>query len=76
VGPQDLDLVEVHDAVSPAELMHYRELGLCAHGDVGKFVAEKASAIRSALRLSARGEGCKAGKRALTIEQIKKLQST
>ena len=37
---------------------------------------EKASAIRSALRLPARGEGCKAGKRALTIEQIKKLQST
>lgn len=38
--------------------------------------SEKASAIRSALRLPARSEGCKAGKRALTLEQIKKLQST
>ena len=36
--------------------------------------ADKASAIRSALRLPARGEGCKNGKRSLTIEQIKKLQ--
>jgi hypothetical protein len=38
--------------------------------------SEKASAIRSALRIPARGEGCKAGKRALTLEQIKKLQNT
>ena len=41
-----------------------------------KKVAEKASAIRSTLRLPARREGCKAGKRALMLEQIKKLQST
>jgi acetyl-CoA acetyltransferase len=55
IGPQDLDLVEVHDAVSPAELMHYRELGLCAHGDVGKFVAEKASAIGGRLPVNTSG---------------------
>lgn len=36
--------------------------------------ADKASAIRAALRLPARREGCKDGKRALTLEQIKKLQ--
>lgn len=36
--------------------------------------AEKASAIRSALRLPPRREGCKDGKRSLTMDQIKKLQ--
>ena len=42
----------------------------------GEKSAEKASAIRSALRLPARNEGCKAGKRALTLERVKKLQYT
>jgi len=30
VGPEDIDAVEVHDATSPAELILYEELGLCA----------------------------------------------
>jgi acetyl-CoA acetyltransferase len=33
VGPGDLDVVEVHDAASPAELMTYEELGLCGEGE-------------------------------------------
>jgi acetyl-CoA acetyltransferase len=33
VGPGDLDVVEVHDAAAPAELMLYEELGLCAAGE-------------------------------------------
>ena len=33
VGPEDLSVVEVHDAAAPAELMMYEELGLCARGD-------------------------------------------
>jgi len=34
VGPEDLEIVELHDAVSPAELIYYRELGLCPPGEV------------------------------------------
>ena len=30
VGPDDLDLVELHDAAAPAELIQYGEIGLCA----------------------------------------------
>lgn len=30
IGPGDLDVVELHDAAAPAELMAYEELGLCA----------------------------------------------
>ena len=33
VAPADLDVVELHDASAPAELMHYENLGLCAPGD-------------------------------------------
>lgn len=33
VGPSDLDVLEVHDASAPAELMLYEELGLCLPGE-------------------------------------------
>jgi acetyl-CoA acetyltransferase len=33
VGPADLDVIECHDAASPAELIVTEELGLCAPGD-------------------------------------------
>jgi acetyl-CoA acyltransferase len=33
IGPEDLDVIEVHDAAAPAELMTYEEIGLCAAGD-------------------------------------------
>lgn len=32
IGPQDLHVVELHDASAPAELIHYENLGLCASG--------------------------------------------
>ncbi len=32
-GPEDLDVVELHDAASPNELIVYEELGLCAPGE-------------------------------------------
>jgi acetyl-CoA acetyltransferase len=39
VGPEDLDLVELHDAAAPAELVLYEELGLCSPGDGAKLLA-------------------------------------
>lgn len=32
-GPDDIHCVELHDATSPAELIYYEALGLCARGD-------------------------------------------
>ncbi|PZQ46356.1 MAG: thiolase [Rhodovulum sulfidophilum] len=32
IGPEDLHVVELHDASAPAELIHYENLGLCAAG--------------------------------------------
>lgn len=33
LGPEDLDVVELHDAFASEEILHYEDLGLCRHGD-------------------------------------------
>lgn len=38
VSPQDLDLVELHDAFSIAELIYYEALGLCPRGESADFL--------------------------------------
>jgi acetyl-CoA acyltransferase len=38
VGPQDLDLVELHDCFATAELRHYDNLRLCAEGGAGEWI--------------------------------------
>ncbi len=37
VGPEDLDLVELHDCFATAELVHYDNLGLCGEGNAVDF---------------------------------------
>ncbi len=43
VGPEDVGVLEVHDASAPAELVLYEELGLCAPGEGGKLIDSKAT---------------------------------
>jgi|TARA_B100001971_G_scaffold39671_1_gene34713 acetyl-CoA acetyltransferase len=38
IGPEDLDLVELHDCFATAELIHYDNLGLCEPGGAGDFI--------------------------------------
>jgi acetyl-CoA acetyltransferase len=38
VGPQDIDVIELHDATAPAELIGYESLGLCAKGEGGRLI--------------------------------------
>lgn len=45
IGPDDVDVVELHDAAAPAELMTYEELGLCAVGDGPKLLASGETAL-------------------------------
>ncbi len=40
VGPEDLDLVELHDCFATAELLHYENLGLCGDGEAGRMIDE------------------------------------
>jgi acetyl-CoA acyltransferase len=55
IGPADLHVAEVHDAVSPAELMHYRELRLCGPGGVAAMVRERATALGGRLPVNTSG---------------------
>ncbi len=41
IGPDDLDLVELHDCFATAEVLHYENLGLCGDGEAGKLIDEK-----------------------------------
>jgi acetyl-CoA acyltransferase len=45
VGPEDFDVIEVHDAAAPAELMIYEELGLCGPGEGPKLLASGETAL-------------------------------
>jgi acetyl-CoA acetyltransferase len=38
IGPDDLDLVELHDCFATAELLHYDNLRLCKPGGAGDFI--------------------------------------
>lgn len=40
LGPEDLDLLECHDAFTIAEILHYEALGLCPLGEGGRLLAE------------------------------------
>lgn len=40
VGPNDLSVVELHDASAPGEIFAYEYLGLCPKGDGGKLVSD------------------------------------
>lgn len=45
IGPQDIDVAEVHDASAPAELIMYEELGLCHQGEGGRLIDEGTTAL-------------------------------
>jgi acetyl-CoA acyltransferase len=38
VGPEELDLVELHDCFATAEILHYENLGLCGEGAGGRLI--------------------------------------
>ena len=45
VGPDDLDVIELHDASAPAELIEYEELGLCKVGEGGKLIEDGVTSL-------------------------------
>ncbi len=40
VGPEDINLVELHDCFATAEILHYENLGLCNDGEAGRLIDE------------------------------------
>ena len=45
VGPEDINLVELHDCFATAELVHYENLFLCKDGEAGKMIDTGATAL-------------------------------
>jgi acetyl-CoA acetyltransferase len=45
LGPEDLHVIQVHDAASPNELIMYEELGLCPEGDGPKLLTSGDTAL-------------------------------
>lgn len=40
IGPEEVKVMQMHDAFSPGEIFTLEELGLCPHGEGGRFVWE------------------------------------
>ncbi len=38
VGPEDINLIELHDCFATAEILHYENLGICKDGEAGKLI--------------------------------------
>lgn len=55
VGPEDLDVIELHDASAPAEIIEYEELGLCKVGDGGKLIEEGVTEITGKIPVNPSG---------------------
>jgi acetyl-CoA acetyltransferase len=54
-GPENLSVIEVHDASAPAELMAYESLGLCKKGEGGLLVDSGATRLGGALPVNTSG---------------------
>jgi len=45
VGPEDVNLVELHDCFATAEILHYENLFLCGEGEAGRMIDSGAVAL-------------------------------
>lgn len=57
IGPEDVDVVQLQDTDSGAEIMHLAECGFCADGDQEKLLRERATHIGGPLPVNTDG-GC------------------
>ena len=55
ISPQDIDVAEVHDAMAPAELMLYEELGFCHEGEGPRWIDEGHTSIGGELPVNTSG---------------------
>jgi acetyl-CoA acyltransferase len=61
IGPEDLDAIELHDAMAPAELMLYERLGLCGPGEGPKLIDDGITTLRGRLPVNPSGGLCSRG---------------
>ena len=55
VGPEDIDLVELHDCFATAEILHYENLGLCKDGEAGRMIDDGEVALGGSVPVNVSG---------------------
>jgi acetyl-CoA acetyltransferase len=55
LGPEDLSVIELHDASAPAEIMAYESLGLCGKGEGGKLISDGVTQLGGRLPVNTSG---------------------
>ena len=55
LGPEDIDLVELHDCFATAEILHYENLGLCGEGEAGRMIDEGEVALGGRIPVNVSG---------------------
>ena len=55
LGPEDIDLVELHDCFAPAELQHYENLRHCGDGDGAKLLQDNETTLGGRIPVNVSG---------------------
>jgi acetyl-CoA acyltransferase len=55
IGPEELDVAEVHDGMAPAELRLYEELGLCKEGGAAAMIDEGKTTLKGTIPVNPSG---------------------
>ena len=55
VGPEDIDLIELHDCFATAELIHYENLGICGEGEAGRMIDDGETALSGRIPVNVSG---------------------
>jgi len=61
IGPEDLEAIELHDAMAPAELMLYERLGLCVPGEGPRLIDEHVTTLDGRMPVNPSGGLCSRG---------------
>jgi len=75
VGPNDIDVVEVHDCFTIAEIMAIEDLGFCKKGQGGKMTADGETALNAKISVNTSGglKGCGHPVGATGVKQIAEI---
>jgi len=55
IGPDDVNLAELHDCFATAEIVHYENLGFCADGEAGRMIDEGETALGGSIPVNVSG---------------------
>lgn len=82
VGPDDVELAQVHDSIAPEEMLSYQVMGLCAPGDEAVLLRSGATALGGRVPVNtdggllSRGHPIAASGIAQVVETARQLRGT